>query len=73
MKPGVRACDVFQFCVEAYAKMGIEYDLLLCVEPAYLGDSRLGGYQVEDLVRVTEDGAAILTNRSDTQELFVIR
>ena len=52
--------------------MGIEYDLLLCVEPAYLGDSRLGGYQVEDLVRVTEDGAAILTNGSDTQELFVI-
>jgi Xaa-Pro dipeptidase len=102
MKPGVRACDVFHYCVEAYAKMGIEYDLphvghgfglsghefpmlqpyntvelqpnmLLCVKPAYLGDSSLGGYQVEDLVHVTEDGAAILTNGSDTQELFVVR
>ena len=101
MKPGVRACDVFQFCVEAYAKMGIEYsgphvghgfglsghefpmlqpyntaelqpNMLICVEPAYLSDRLLGGYQVEDLVLVTEDGAAILTNGSDTQELFVI-
>lgn len=25
MRPGVRACDIFEYCVRSYAKLGIEY------------------------------------------------
>lgn len=100
MKPGVRACDVFEYCVQAYRKLGIEYtaphvghgfglgghevpvlqphdtrklrpNMLICVEPVIL-DKDMGGYQLEDLVLVKEDGAEILTSYSDTAELFVI-
>lgn len=101
LRPGVKACDVYQYCVDAYAKAGIDYglphvghgfglaghefpmlqpyncaelrpDMLICVEPAYLDDKDLGGYQVEDLVLVTDDAPEILTTYSDTRDLFVI-
>jgi Xaa-Pro aminopeptidase len=102
LKPGVRACEVYQYCVDAYAKAGIDYGLphvghgfglaghefpmlqpyntaelcpnmLICVEPAYWDDSELGGYQIEDLVLVTDDVPEILTTYSDTEDLFMIQ
>jgi Xaa-Pro aminopeptidase len=100
MKPGVRACDVYNCVVEGYAKVGIEYpgphcghgfgfethetpmlqpyneeellpNMLLCIEPVHFNEE-LGGYQLEDLVLITETGSEILTNQEDTEELFVI-
>jgi Xaa-Pro aminopeptidase len=100
MKPGVRACDVYDRVVKGYAKFGIEYpgphcghgfgfetheapmlhpyneeelrpNMLLCIEPVHF-DKEVGGYQLEDLVLITETGSEILTNHEDTEELFVI-
>jgi Xaa-Pro aminopeptidase len=101
MRPGVRGCDVFECCRQAYANFGIEYfgphaghgfgfaghevpmlqpfnkeelrpNMLICIEPVILFKD-LGGFQVEDLILITEDGSEILTNYADTEELFVIR
>lgn len=102
MQPGVRACDVFEHCVQAYADLGIELTLphvghgcglelhempilepsnteelrpnmLICIEPALLSQE-LGGYAVEDLVLIKEEGSAeILTSYADTEEMFVIQ
>jgi Xaa-Pro dipeptidase len=102
MRPGVRACDVFEHCAQAYADLGMELTLphvghgcglelhempmlepintqelrpnmLLCIEPAVLS-AELGGYAVEDLVLIKEEGSAeILTNHADTEEMFVIQ
>jgi Xaa-Pro dipeptidase len=102
MRAGVRACDVFEHCVQAYAKLGIELTLphvghgcglelhetpmlqpsnteelrpnmLIYIEPALLSHE-LGGYAVEDLVLIKEEGSAeILTNYADTEEMFAIR
>jgi Xaa-Pro dipeptidase len=100
MRPGVRACDVYDCVVEGYAKFGIEYpgphcghgfgfethetpmlqpynegqlvpSMLLCIEPVHFSQE-VGGYQVEDLVLITETGSEILTNYEDTEQLFVI-
>lgn len=100
MRPGVRACDVYDCVVEGYAKFGIEYpgphcghgfgfethetpmlqpynerqlvpSMLLCIEPVHFSQE-VGGYQVEDLVLITETGSEILTNYEHTEELFVI-
>jgi Xaa-Pro dipeptidase len=100
MKPGVRACDVYNCVVEGYAKVGIKYpgphcghgfgfethetpmlqpyneeelrpNMLICIEPVHF-NQEVGGYQIEDLVLITETGSEILTNREDTQELLVI-
>jgi Xaa-Pro aminopeptidase len=100
MRPGVRACDVYDCVVEGYAKFGIEYpgphcghgfgfethetpmlqpynedqlvpSMLLCIEPVHFSQE-VGGYQLEDLVLITETGSEILTNYEDTEELFVI-
>jgi Xaa-Pro dipeptidase len=102
MRPGVRACDVFEHCAQAYADLGMELTLphvghgcglelheapmleprntqelrpnmLICIEPAVLSQE-LGGYAVEDLVLIKEEGSAeILTTYADTEELFVIQ
>lgn len=101
MQPGVRACDVFQHCVQTYAELGIECpgphvghgfglgghevpmlqpyntqklraNMLICIEPVVMLKG-IGGFQLEDLVLVTEEGAEILTTYADTQELFVIQ
>jgi len=101
MRPGVRACDVFQRCVQTYAELGIQCpgphvghgfglggheipmlqpyntlelrpNMLICIEPVVMLKG-IGGFQLEDLVLVGEDGAEILTTYADTQELFVIR
>jgi Xaa-Pro dipeptidase len=100
MRPGVRACDVYECCRETYAESGVEYpgphaghgfgfagheipmlqpynqqelrpNMLICIEPVVLIQG-LGGFQVEDLVLITEDGSKILTDYADTEELFVI-
>jgi Xaa-Pro dipeptidase len=100
MRPGVRACDVYECCRETYAESGVEYpgphaghgfgfagheipmlqpynqqelrpNMLICIEPVVLIEG-LGGFQVEDLVLITEDGSKILTDYADTEELFVI-
>jgi Xaa-Pro aminopeptidase len=48
-------------------------NMLLCIEPAVLS-AELGGYAVEDLVLIKEEGSAeILTNHADTEEMFVIQ
>lgn len=101
MRPGVRGCDVYKCCEEAYAESGIHYpgphaghgfglagheipmlqpynqeefrpNMLICIEPVIMF-KELGGFQVEDLVLITEDGSKILTDYSDTEELFVIQ
>jgi len=102
MRPGVRACDVYEHCVRAYADFGMELtiphvghgcglelhempmleprntqelrpDMLLCIEPAVLSQE-LGGYAVEDLILIKEEGSAeILTSYADTEEMFVIQ
>jgi len=100
MRPGVRACDVYNCVVEAYAKFGIEYpgphcghgfgfetheapmlqpyneeelrpNMLMCIEPVHF-NKEVGGYQLEDLVLITEEGSEILTDYADTEEMFVI-
>jgi Xaa-Pro aminopeptidase len=100
MKPGVRACDVYDRVVRGYAKFGIEYpgphcghgfglethetpmlqpyneeelrpNTLLCIEPVHFSEE-VGGYQLEDLVLITDTGSEILTNSEGTEELFVI-
>jgi Xaa-Pro dipeptidase len=45
--------------------------MLLCIEPVHFSRT-VGGYQLEDLVLITERGSEILTNHEDTEELFVI-
>jgi Xaa-Pro dipeptidase len=102
MRPGVRACDVYEHCAQAYADLGMELTLphvghgcglelheapmleprntqelrpnmLLCIEPAVLSQE-LGGYAVEDLILIKEEGSAeILTTYADTEEMFVIQ
>jgi len=101
MRPGVRGCDVFECCRQAYADFGIEYfgphaghgfgfaghevpmlqpfnkeemrpNMLICIEPVILF-KELGGFQVEDLILITEDGSEILTDYADSEELFVIQ
>jgi Xaa-Pro dipeptidase len=100
MRPGLRACDVYDRVVKGYAKFGIEYPgphcghgfglethespilqpfneeelapgMLFCIEPVHFS-REVGGYQLEDLVLITETGSEILTNQEDTEELFVI-
>jgi Xaa-Pro aminopeptidase len=100
MKPGVRACDVYDRVVRGYAEFGIEYpgphcghgfglethetpmlqpyneeelrsNMLICIEPVHF-NQEVGGYQLEDLVLITNTGSEILTNSEDTKELFVI-
>jgi Xaa-Pro aminopeptidase len=46
--------------------------MLICIEPVVMLPG-IGGFQLEDLVLVGEDGAEILTDYADTQELFVIQ
>ena len=45
--------------------------MLLCIEPVHFS-KEVGGYQLEDLVLITETGSEILTNYEDTEDLFVI-
>jgi Xaa-Pro aminopeptidase len=102
MRPGVRACDVFEHCLNAYDDLGLQLtiphvghgcglevhetpmlqprntqelrpNMLICIEPVLLS-KELGGYAVEDLVLIKEEGSAeILTNYADTEEIFVIQ
>ena len=101
MRPGVRACDVFEHCVDAYADLGIQYpaphvghgfglvlhempilhphntqelcaNMLIYIEPILLLED-VGGYAVEDLVLIKEQGPAeILTTYAATEAMFVI-
>jgi len=54
-----------------YNQRELRPNMLLCIEPVHFSEE-VGGYQLEDLVLITETGSEILTNYEDTQELFVI-
>lgn len=46
--------------------------MVLSVEPVY-HDNKLGGYHIEDLILVTEQGYQLLSNQMPTAEPFIIR
>jgi Xaa-Pro dipeptidase len=58
--------------LQPYNKEELRPNMLICIEPVIL-DKDIGGFQLEDLVLITEDGSEILTNYADTKELFVIQ
>ena len=101
MRAGVRACDVYEHCIQTYAELGIECpgphvghgfglvlheapvlqpyntqelraNMLICIEPVVMLRG-IGGFQLEDLILIKEDGAEILTNYADTEDMFVIQ
>lgn len=49
----------------------LEPGMVVAVEPVY-ADPELGGYHIEDLLLVAEDGINLLSNATDTAEPFVI-
>ena len=49
----------------------LETGMVLAVEPVY-SDPTLGGYHLEDLLLVTDDGVEVLSNATNTDEPFVI-
>jgi len=55
-----------------YNEAELQPNMLMCIEPVLFSEE-LGGYQVEDLVRITEEGSEILTSYGDADELFVIK
>ena len=57
--------------LQPYNEEELRLNMLLCIEPVHF-DKEVGGYQLEDLVLITETGSEILTNHEDTEELFVI-
>lgn len=57
--------------LQPYNEAELRPNMLICIEPVVL-DKEVGGFQVEDLILITEDGSEILTDYSDTEELFVI-
>jgi Xaa-Pro aminopeptidase len=75
--PGPHAGHGFGFAgheipmLQPYNQQELRPNMLICIEPVVLVEG-LGGFQVEDLVLITEDGSKILTNYFDTEELFVI-
>jgi len=76
--PGPHAGHGFGFAgheipmLQPYNKEELRANMLICIEPVVMFEG-LGGFQVEDLVLITEDGSQILTDYSDTEELFVIQ
>ncbi len=55
-----------------YNEEELRPNMLMCIEPVHFSEE-VGGYQVEDLVLITEEGSEILTNYGDAEELFVIQ
>jgi Xaa-Pro aminopeptidase len=55
-----------------YNEEELRPNMLMCIEPVHFSEE-VGGYQVEDLVLITEEGSEILTNYGDAEELFVIK
>ncbi|MCL4487126.1 MAG: Xaa-Pro peptidase family protein [Chloroflexi bacterium] len=101
MKPGVRACDVYNFCVKGFEAKGIPLKMphighsigvvlhedpvihpantnelkpgmVINIEPLFK-DPGVAAYHLEDLVHVTPDGPEILSDYSNTEELFSIQ
>ncbi len=100
LKPGARACDVFNFCMRSFEQAGlpvrmphighgmgivlheapmiepankseIQPGMIINIEPLYV-DPGVSAYHLEDLVHVTPSGPVIISDYSDTQELFMI-
>jgi Xaa-Pro aminopeptidase len=75
--PGPHAGHGFGFAgheipmLQPYNQQELRPNMLICIEPVVLIEG-LGGFQVEDLVLITEDGSQILTDYFDSEELFVI-
>jgi Xaa-Pro aminopeptidase len=75
--PGPHAGHGFGFAgheipmLQPYNQQELRPNMLICIEPVVLIEG-LGGFQVEDLVLITEDGSRILTDYFDSEELFVI-
>ncbi len=76
--PGPHAGHGFGFAgheipmLQPYNQEELRPNMLICIEPVVLFEG-LGGFQVEDLILITEDGSQILTDYADTEELFVIQ
>ena len=101
VRPGARACDVYQACGQAFQKRGLtlrtphaghgfgvgggheepmlqpineeilEPGMVIAVEPVHR-DPELGGYHLEDLLLVTQDGSELLSNATDTADPSII-
>jgi Xaa-Pro dipeptidase len=100
IKPGVRACDVYNHCSKAFQERGLtltmphighslgigihEYPMIepgnvtelregmvINIEPGY-EQPGVGRYALEDTVHVTPAGPEILSDYSETDELFII-
>jgi Xaa-Pro aminopeptidase len=75
--PGPHAGHGFGFAgheipmLQPYNQQELRPNMLICIEPVVLIEG-LGGFQVEDLILITEDGSQILTDYFDSEELFVI-
>lgn len=50
----------------------IEENMVLCIEPFYIGSDAKDGYQLEDEVLVTADGYELITDQVDTSKLLPI-
>ncbi len=101
LKPGVRACDVFNYCIQAFAAKGLtlnvphighslgialhEYPMIepgnstelqagmvINIEPYYV-ESGDAVYTLEDLVHITPAGPVILSDYSQTEQLYNIQ
>jgi Xaa-Pro dipeptidase len=58
--------------LQPYNQEELRPNMLICIEPVVLFEG-LGGFQVEDLVLITEEGSKVLTDYFDTTDLFVIQ
>jgi Xaa-Pro aminopeptidase len=101
IKPGVRACDVYEYCRKAFNDRGLELTMphighslgigiheypmiepgnvaelregmIINIEPGH-HDVGVGRYSLEDTVHVTARGPVIISDYSDTDELFSIK
>ncbi len=58
--------------IHPFNKETLQENMLICIEPIHFIPG-IEGYHIEDLVAITKDGAKILSNYTNTDEMVVIR
>jgi len=57
--------------IHPFNKEVLQENMVICIEPTYFIPG-VEGYHIEDLVTITKDGSKILSNYTNTDEMFII-